>query len=69
MYLNSKIMLATFNCFDRDSDGSISLSELSSGHLLGTLSMEELHEIMTWADENQNGQTLGDLRFFKQMSR
>lgn len=33
-------------------------SELSNGHLLGTLSMEELHEIMTWADENQNGQTL-----------
>ena len=33
-------------------DGSISLMELSSGHLLGTLSMEELHEIMTWCDED-----------------
>ncbi|CAE7237717.1 CPK2 [Symbiodinium sp. CCMP2456] len=50
------VMKAAFNYFDRDRDGHISLSELSSGHLLGALSMEELHEIMTWCDENGNGQ-------------
>eukprot|EP00439_Symbiodinium_sp_Y106_P076833 s658_g15.t3 len=49
-------MKAAFNYFDRDRDGHISLSELSSGHLLGALSLEELHEIMTWCDENGNGQ-------------
>jgi len=50
VYLNSKVLHATFSCFDRDADGAISLSELSNGHLLGALSMEELHEIMTWCD-------------------
>ena len=47
-----KVLRATFDCFDRDGDGAISLMELSSGHLLGTLSMEELHEILTWCDED-----------------
>ncbi|CAE7766908.1 CPK2, partial [Symbiodinium pilosum] len=56
-YMNSKLLKAVFNYFDRDRDGHISLSELSSGHLLGALSMEELHEIMTWCDENGNMQT------------
>eukprot|EP00439_Symbiodinium_sp_Y106_P082534 s499_g21.t6 len=55
-YMNSKVMKAAFNYFDRDRDGHISLSELSSGHLLGALSMEELHEILTCSDENGNGQ-------------
>eukprot|EP00439_Symbiodinium_sp_Y106_P082449 s499_g21.t2 len=50
------VMKAAFNYFDRDRDGHISLSELSSGHLLGALSMEELHEILTCSDENGNGQ-------------
>jgi len=56
IYMTPKILKAAFNCFDRDRDGHISLSELSNGHLLGALSMEELHEIMTWCDENGNMQ-------------
>ena len=50
IYLDNKVLQATFSCFDRDADGEISLSELSNGHLLGALSMEELHEIMAWCD-------------------
>eukprot|EP00438_Fugacium_kawagutii_P034657 Skav203537 [mRNA] locus=scaffold2230:67164:67619:+ [translate_table: standard] len=50
IYLSNKVLQATFSCFDRDADGEISLSELSNGHLLGALSMEELHEIMEWCD-------------------
>lgn len=37
----TEVLHATFSCFDRDADGAISLSELSNGHLLGALSMED----------------------------
>ncbi|CAJ1426755.1 unnamed protein product [Effrenium voratum] len=66
-YLNTKVLRATFNCFDRDGDGSISLSELSNGRLLGALSLEELHEIMTWCDEDGNMQI--EFKEFEDMMR
>ena len=67
VYLDNKVLQATFSCFDRDADGDISLSELSNGHLLGALSMEELHEIMAWCDLDGNMQI--DFPEFEAMMR
>lgn len=50
--LREKVLRAAFSYFDRNGDGSISMAELSSGHLMGHLSMEELSEIMDSFDQD-----------------
>eukprot|EP00931_Biecheleriopsis_adriatica_P008427 TRINITY_DN109614_c0_g1_i1.p1 TRINITY_DN109614_c0_g1~~TRINITY_DN109614_c0_g1_i1.p1 ORF type:complete len:610 (-),score=97.10 TRINITY_DN109614_c0_g1_i1:182-2011(-) len=56
VYMGPKFLRVAFNCFDRNGDGSISLSELSDGHLLGHLSLEELHAIICGHDKDGDEQ-------------
>lgn len=56
---------ATFNTFDKNGDGSLSISEVASGKLLGVLSVEDVMEEMEKIDLDGDG-TL-DIDEFKVM--
>jgi calcium-dependent protein kinase len=61
------ILKAAFTCFDKNSDGSISMAELTAGRLLGHLSIEELAQIFSELDLNGDGSL--DLDEFTMMMR
>jgi calcium-dependent protein kinase len=63
--ITPELCKAAFASFDKNGDGSISLSELSQGHLLGQLSLEELAQ--TLEDLDQNGDCLLDAEEFAHM--
>jgi calcium-dependent protein kinase len=65
--ITDKLLRAVFSTFDKNDDGSISLSELSEGHLLGHLSLEELAQ--TFEDLDLNGDCFLDFDEFSHMMR
>ncbi|CAE7039324.1 CPK2 [Symbiodinium natans] len=50
--LTTAVCKTAFAAFDRNGDGSISMAELTSGHLLGQLSVEELSLTLKQLDKN-----------------
>lgn len=46
---------AAFNCFDKGSTGNISMADVASGSLLGSLSMDELDQHFKELDIDQDG--------------
>eukprot|EP00931_Biecheleriopsis_adriatica_P056332 TRINITY_DN33380_c0_g2_i1.p1 TRINITY_DN33380_c0_g2~~TRINITY_DN33380_c0_g2_i1.p1 ORF type:complete len:654 (-),score=122.55 TRINITY_DN33380_c0_g2_i1:195-2156(-) len=51
-YLTKAVLQTAFSCFDHDGDGSISMSELASGRLLGHLTARELQSTLEHLDKN-----------------
>ncbi|CAE8640126.1 unnamed protein product [Polarella glacialis] len=65
--LAPKVLRAAFNCFDRNQDGFICLAEMSSGHLLGDLSLEALAKIIE--ENDQDGDNKINFKEFLDMMR
>lgn len=65
--LDDNLLHIAFQFFDRDGDGRINLTELSKGHLLDHVPLEELAGIMKCHD--LDGDTQIDLEEFKTMMR
>jgi len=45
---------AVFNCFDKNVDESISISELATGHLIGKMALDEITEALMEVDVNSD---------------
>eukprot|EP00927_Polykrikos_kofoidii_P047976 TRINITY_DN42235_c0_g1_i1.p1 TRINITY_DN42235_c0_g1~~TRINITY_DN42235_c0_g1_i1.p1 ORF type:complete len:636 (+),score=121.83 TRINITY_DN42235_c0_g1_i1:134-2041(+) len=65
--LTETISWAAFCSFDKDGDGTISIEELTKGHLLGHISMEELS--LTLHDLDSNGDSNVDFSEFLAMMK
>lgn len=50
--LTTAVCKTAFAAFDRNSDGTISMAELTSGRLLGALTVEEISETLKQLDKN-----------------
>jgi len=65
--LNDAILRVCFDCFDKNGDGLVSISELAIGHQLTSLSLEELGNTIEDLDNNDDKQI--DFGEFCQMMR
>jgi calcium-dependent protein kinase len=65
-HLQESVCRAAFTAFDQDCNGTITLEELSSGSLLGNMSLSELGKLVNDVDTNGDGEIDFD-EFFTMM--
>eukprot|EP00931_Biecheleriopsis_adriatica_P078288 TRINITY_DN5174_c0_g1_i1.p1 TRINITY_DN5174_c0_g1~~TRINITY_DN5174_c0_g1_i1.p1 ORF type:complete len:611 (-),score=156.20 TRINITY_DN5174_c0_g1_i1:74-1879(-) len=67
LHLTDAVLREAFNTFDKSGDGTVDLSELANGRLLGHIPIEELQKTLEELD--QNGDSVIDFAEFVDMMR